>query len=101
MGWKDWSYWLKGGIVSLLIVLILFIVAGVINIISPGGEWGGWSIVLGFLYFASLPLYWIFGIQRPEGIIYWIINFIVLPIIFYFIIGAIIGFIIGKIKNRK
>ena len=36
MGWKNWPYWFKGGIISLLIWLILVVLSGIVDFLIPG-----------------------------------------------------------------
>jgi hypothetical protein len=91
MGWKNLSYWLKGGIILaginfLLIVLYYLISNGQGSYYDPSA----------FLYISSFLVtdffYW--GSNSP-------LEIFIFSSIFYFIIGAIIGLIYGKIKNRK
>ena len=72
MGWKNWSYWLRGGIVGLIIVLIW---AFFVTYISPPS---------GFADSTDAGALVIFILTIP-GII----------------IGMIVGLIVGKIKSRK
>lgn len=100
MAWKNLSYWVKGGVIGLLIILFLFIIAFIYNLIFPpssGTEWGRFGLVWGLLLMAYLPLYWIFGTQIEEIGGY---GTMIFAIVFYFIIGAIIGWIVGKIRNK-
>lgn len=104
MGWKDWSYWFKGGFIFGLISFIgsllwlgyyipafskLFFNFWLAVVLSPG-------------QFLAL-----FGLMGPQGDISifkllgtWAIGFVI-SLIIYFIIGAVIGWIYGKIKNRN
>ncbi len=94
MGFKNWSYWLKLGIIFDLILFTIsfFLDYWLIDryIISPIEN----SLKLGY------------PIQTESGIIYssflssGLMRFST-AIIFYFVIGAIIGFIVGKIKSNK
>ena len=94
MSWKDWSYWLKGGIIALLIPIILVILfffdiekplyivpyLDFIGLISCGGildypsrcSGGDFSNAI---YFLTIPLSWI-------------------------MIGMFVGWIYGKIKSK-
>ena len=103
MGWKNWSYWLRGGIVFDLLVIIIFLLLYVLWLIIGGS--GIYSLMNLILF----PLYWIFQVTRPvtflEVFVFgsFLPNFqgIIILLTIYFIIGAIIGWIVGKIKKRK
>ncbi len=103
MGWKNLSYWLRGGIVGwisgFLILLLPWInwsvycskltnPLEVFNISGGGCDhisrlfWGGSSDVL----FNFLALF---------------VIFIITPAIITGLLGALIGYIYGKIKNRN
>ncbi len=80
MGWKDLPYWLKGGIIALIIWIIFFVLAGIVDfqikgIIPP--------IIIGGLY------------NNLTTVVAYIENAII-----YLIIGAIVGLIYGKIKKN-
>ena len=79
MGWKDWPYWLKGGLIS-LIFLVFFPITIIASCIIGG--------ILGFIN----------SCENQGSKLY--LNVIIYSIIL-FGIGAFIGWIIGKIKNRK
>lgn len=81
MGWRNWSYWLRGGIIGLFIGIILEVIG---TICFP---------------FAGFPS------QCPPTIILHLplislsnLGYIAL-ILVSIIIGTVIGFIIGKIKS--
>ena len=93
MGWKNWPYWIKGGIIFGFIPII--------------------TLFLVFIYsreLAALIFIFLFGFGVPailddlgytteiatRAVIIWGI-----PIIIWFIIGSVIGWIYGKIKSRK
>jgi|WetSurMetagenome_2_1015567.scaffolds.fasta_scaffold993534_1 hypothetical protein len=105
MGWKNWPYWLKGGIIGLI---LMFALPLILIISSFGFNCNScWNALLGLSYLATpilLPI--LFIISRFDGctgeacigrIIF------VIPALMgeSFIIGAIIGLIAGKIKNKK
>lgn len=86
MGWKNWPYWLIGGIIGLIVVIINFLYQS--NPLS--------RVFIGFpIRFIRL---------NPDSVL-GIVLFLVVPPIFWFIIGAItgaiIGLIVGKIKKKK
>ncbi len=106
MGWKDYPYWLKGGIVSLFLVIILTITLFIINPSCNGECWFPlWNLVW-ILPSAiiSAPLSAITGYDLWDEFLNFgggYIGRILLPILFYFLVGAFIGWIIGKIKNKR
>jgi hypothetical protein len=87
MGWKNWSYWVKGGVIGLVVLIILvaiemfycpeFVKLGyskqsICSLVrSVGFDFGGGSTVSWTIFFVS-----------------------------FLLIGALIGFIYGKIKQR-
>jgi len=87
MGWNNWSYWLRGGIIGAIILLILVI----------------FDLVSGDNLFFIIPslLVWSLGggdtiTQSTEKILTYIIF-----TLYGFIIGIILGWIVGKIKYKK
>ncbi|MBS3085684.1 hypothetical protein J4225_03285 [Candidatus Pacearchaeota archaeon] len=80
MGWKDWPYWLKGGVIfEILLIIGLFLIAFI------KGE--GLAILFLLIFF---------GGENPWEM-FTFLGFLIL----YFILGAIIGWIYGKIRNRN
>ena len=79
MGWKDWPYWLKGGIIGLIV--------GLITLIS--------KLILSFMFIddtGNAPIYTL-GIK----------SFLLSQLLGFLgtiIIGLVIGWVYGKIKNR-
>jgi len=104
MGWKNGLYWLKGGIViGLPLLLISFYVSisrlkclGVGNLSTCGLPLGNFfGIIYNFILF---PFTEIFDIRFITGSI---VFRMVIFFTYFFVIGAIIGWIYGKIKSRK
>lgn len=110
--WKKLSYWQKGGIISLLIYPVSYLIF--ISLRSPcndlycGFEWlyliGPANIIL--LIFERTPPVKIFedwlssiALTRWEPLGFWIL--ILLNLLVYGMIGALIGFVISKIKKKK
>lgn len=115
MFYKNWPYWLKGGVVGLIIGICVFVsVFPAISsdqsidffrttLIFPG-------IILYFLIYSDCAGAWLLeGLGGGKGLEpmwcsdFYIGVFIVLIVnlVFYFIAGAIIGLIYGKIKNKN
>ena len=93
MNWKNLSYWLRGGIISFILFLILLI----LSFISPRSDMG--NIFHWVLLGLGLPAY-ILARFIPLGFGPFS-SFFVLIIPYSFVIGAIIGWIVGKIKSKK
>ena len=80
MGWKEWSYWLKGGIIFLVLgdLLLLIYISALMGLSRSMGS-------------APISLYSIFLI---------LLSILVVSLI-SFLFGAFIGWIVWKIKSRK
>jgi len=98
MGWKNWPYWLKGGI----IVSILYLIIGLILIKYPCGDTmsGGqcWDFTMLFILisYSLLGILYRLGIDPQSKYLVLIATFLV-----YFVIGSIIGWIYAIIKSRR
>jgi len=95
MAWKDWSYWLKGGIYALFIYGILTVILIPFGIIG-GGCSGFLCINIPYYFLPALLVTFFYGgfINSPA-------TAFVIASFEYFIIGALIGWIYGKIKSKK
>ncbi|PIN93038.1 hypothetical protein COU54_04780 [Candidatus Pacearchaeota archaeon CG10_big_fil_rev_8_21_14_0_10_31_24] len=88
MGWKDWSYWLKGGIIGIVFTIFycllrLFVVEN------------GFLTYLDIVYAPIIILLIkIYGFKEA------IIDYPVV-VVYGLVVGALIGWIYGKIKNKK
>jgi len=103
MGWKDWPYWLKGGIIlgSVFSLLSLFLWAIPYNFINA---LLGNKLELFFGIPALLSMITGLGhIDIGSGKMDIIagITFSLLSFIIYFIPGSLIGWIYGKIKSKS
>ena len=111
MGWKNWPYWVRGGItgiiVSIIYPLLIFFIAVMLNAMQNKFLLDQpiaiiFIIPMFFLFFALFA----FGISSASGslqlfTLLYSIGLILLHFITYFVIGAIIGLVYGKIKKRK
>jgi len=119
MGFKEWSSWVKGGIIGILFLLLILLIyfsigfysdstticPGDINCYRPQLGESLHKLQLNIENIFTFPVVQIIGLlfddcsADPECLIF---NFIMIPlmIIQYFIIGALIGFIIEKIKSK-
>lgn len=101
MKWKDWSSWLKGGIIGMCI--------GIFGIIIGSLLWIPYENDFLFLSGFSAPLVLsLWTACGPNnscqnvglGILFFILGNLIILLI-YFLIGAVIGRLIGKIKSKK
>lgn len=105
MGWKDWPYWLRGGIIGFVIGLIplilsqIFLIKGLLAVIYGVFVLPPELILLNIIpaslknIFFDMGSCFILCIPRFLG-------FLVIAL-FYFLVGALIGSIISKIKSIK
>ena len=112
MGWKDLPSWLKGGVIFSSIVLIFYLIALVGENITNG--FGGLDFIIVpvflLLVLLSAPLIFIFSKLGLFNLFFnsgemfgsspKLLGGIAL-LIFYFLIGALIGWIVGKIKSKN
>jgi len=100
MGWKEWPYWLKGGIMGLIVYLIIFGLFFIVSLNCRKGFCGYISINTVLYFFVSI-IFLILNIDiipylsNPLAILFILVNLTAV-----FVIGSLIGFIIGKIKSR-
>ncbi|MBI2631989.1 hypothetical protein HYW75_03225 [Candidatus Pacearchaeota archaeon] len=90
MGWKNWPYWLKGGVIGIIFIYLILLL-GIFNILNENS----------FLYILLLPalvVFFYFPYTFNLGGYEW--QFITYSI-YGLIIGALIGWIYGKIKKKK
>lgn len=106
MGWKNWSYWLKGGIVAVIISIILLIIPFLLFLfITVDGYIG---TIFFYIYFISLrisifPAFLMRFVQgaSDSSAINVTMLIVIISLITWFVIGAIIGWIYGKIKLKR
>ncbi|MBU3906855.1 MAG: hypothetical protein KKA64_01260 [Nanoarchaeota archaeon] len=87
MGWKNWQSWLKGGVILLGIFILLNLIYLIFSMDSFFLAIINWFILV-------ITQGNDFGLSDEYLIL---ISF--LSAIFYFLIGAIIGWLIGKFKK--
>jgi hypothetical protein len=92
MGWKDLSYWLRGGIIGSCIYLVLLLLSYVI-VISTGNAWVGIGISK-IISSITLPIDYIITLFP------FYLPFYITSLVGYFLYGAIFGWIYGKIRSR-
>jgi hypothetical protein len=111
-GWKAWPYWLKGGVIGLIIPILsyfLFTLLYIIMILFVSIGFQSSLINSIFVFIGSLlsyggnpmAIYLLFntpGSNLEGGLLYAVL--LPLSCLFYGLIGAIIGWIYGKIKSR-
>ena len=95
MGWKDWSYWLKGGIIGILISLVFL----------ASSYFTGQIKIVSYINQCLIPPcssdlhFYLFSNSNFLFVREFLISMIVI-LICCFIIGSFIGWIVGKIKSR-
>lgn len=123
MNWKSWPYWVKGGMVALVITIVMLSIALSRFTIYPPIAYPMNSLGMTFVGPALAPVFFVaerieknvLNCATGEGIfkitdlpscdsstkllITWFAYLIVL--MEYFVIGIFIGYLYGKIKNRK
>ena len=93
MVWKDWSSWIKGGVIGLFTFIILEIFFNILDWINEGLILG-FDLRFGFHYYLAY-IFILFEDFLPQFFLLY-----VLPAILFIVIGTIIGWIVGKVKNR-
>ncbi len=102
MSWKNWPYWLKGGIIGVGVVLISSFIIGGITGIAPD------NIIINLFYIFLIPgiiilavmRFKTYGYEMPDMTFFEYVLMAVISIIPYFIIGAIIGWVYGRFKKK-
>ncbi len=90
MGWKDWPYWKKGGLIGLFVYLLLMIILR----FAP-------SILYMFIFlFAFIQIKIFPAISHSQLRFMYIVGMVLLATpLGYLIIGGLIGLVVGKIKS--
>ena len=94
MSWKKLPAWLKGAIVSEIILIILFAVSFICDYTLGQNCFGAWCESGCFF-----PIFHINWIAFHTGVYNWW-AMVLTGIAIHFIVGALIGFIVGKIKKK-
>ncbi len=84
MGWRNWPYWVKGGIISFIMSSILYVLLGYFLILQEASYTPLCSdnIIL-------------------ELLCGYYLSFFMIPVVPIFtLVGIVIGWIYGKVKNR-
>ena len=102
MGWKNWSYWFKGGVIGIIFHIVNLLIGLLLVLIIPD--------YIPLRYFEYIVL-WpglvpgkFYGRQPCYGedclTATGLFGSFIIAMIGYFLIGIIIGWIYGKIKNK-
>ena len=99
MVWKDWPFWLKGGLVGIFIyfLFIVFMISVYKQFFDLCGVYGCMSSWI--ILFSTFPINFLYNELRIPGINFTYSTYLAV-IIQYFLIGALIGWVIGKIKSK-
>lgn len=103
MNWKNWPYWVKGGILLGVTIALLFSLVTIfrVPVLSNYVE-NNSGLFLGIPILLSMMT----GLGHVDIMMGKMdllahITFLLVTFVLYFPIGAIIGSLYGKIKNRK
>ena len=99
MSWKNWPYWLKGGVIGVILIIVFFIIIVSISNTSKGcTSWENSPYYCISIIGASFLIAVVTG---SRNMMFLYISTGITNIIIVFIVGSLIGLIYGKIKNRK
>ena len=122
--WKEFPYWLKGGIISVSVLIGLVIILGTFSAIIQGGKCGFWDSPASFglcygnwWFLLNLPVFMISGkilfllfpptyslVENTPSVaknfLFYLMNFIGAAL-FWFLGGSLIGLIVSKVKKNK
>lgn len=93
MGWRDWPYWLKGGIISLCTWLLLIIGYFLTKTTT---DFTLFYILLMLISIVIEPIFVLFNIANDNNVLRQFLSSLIV-----FLIGVLLGYIYGKIKNRN
>lgn len=102
MGWRDLPYWLRGGLIGVLVIILYFVLMSS-NVMSPYIK----DLIVRFFTIIFYPFIIlikpVINLIKPSQISAVYLLFIILPISIFIgsiVYSMIIGYIIGKIKSR-
>lgn len=105
MGWKNWPYWVRGGVIADIItvvtaplILVLMFLAAFSDFPISNNITIIWFIMFGIGQLITKFFYGIFGWATGFSIL---IGSIVVSLFINFLIGALIGLIVRKMKKKK
>lgn len=108
MGWKNWSYWLRGGTILSSVFIILFFVLLIIDPVGKIGCSGGGHPCFPLWFFPAFLGIFVAGLFGGFSILgenylllSWGIFGFIFSFILYFLIGALLGWIVHFLKNNK
>ena len=100
MGWKDWPYWKKGGMISFYLGCLTYLTRWTLYTLI-GDHFVSYFfkiilIIMSFpIFLLNAPFYLMFG-----NLVAFFID-LTFSLAWWFFIGSIIGLIIGRKKNSK
>jgi|SRR3989344_330879 len=114
MGWKEWSSWVKGGIISTVLLSLLVILVFIFY--NPQVICSSWKDcptvenlwIISFIYallndylFVPLESFFRVGGMHGSNNLTGRLTGLVFMIVYFFGIGAVIGWIVGKMRGGK
>jgi len=107
MGWKDLPYWLKGGLIGVIVAFFSSLIVQLVELNNLGiiREIFAWLnlpglIIAAFTGFFRIDFFGGFG-STPAETLKSIIVVFIFNVLFYFLIGALVGAIVGKVKSKN
>lgn len=108
MSWKNWPYWLKGGVIGAGVTILLLASFKLHQYLYFEKQYFN-----SFLYYVILSIFFINLIREPLYFFEHIFNIetfgfngptmfgTILILLIYFLIGALIGLVYSKIRSKK
>jgi|SRR5579871_3830188 len=96
MHWNKWSYWLKGGVITLVIVLVWAALIIGCDSLNPNG----YACIPFEVISPATPFFFLFTTQGgPLFNNAWFDTFVYIGV--WSIIGSFIGVLVGRVKGGK
>ncbi len=105
MHWKNWPYWVRGGIGASIattgVVAVCIIVSMFSGSIGVGFALG--FVIVPYAFFPNMLVNLLLGFDllSLDAFNHSIILVLTLSVFWYFLMGAFLGYLYGKYKNHK
>lgn len=100
MHWRNWPYWLRGGVIGGAITAVSIVPLYLCDLLVAG--YGSLGCGLAFLALSPMfPLFWLSEYFGPFPVTISVPVFMTLGVIIWFAIGALIGLAIKRLKSRN